>query len=670
MRTTVSSPTPYYYNYYQKHRQSWDNWFFGETTRKKIQRETITQALGFLLAIIAGICCGLIAAISLGTVFPVLAGYYWLLAAVVASGVVLEGSVYAHHLSSIFTDIVFHGFFRSIENILIINHLLKNKTMRKKLLTHYVRFAMGRIKENQSKDDANVTKGELYHLLAQCNTLSERTLKKLLLRFIQAGHSGDVSAYSHTPNLIRDIRQAYKNALRDPLIAQEIRRKKWLCSLSTVFATVAGIGLGSIMYTDALHTLAGITMLTSAAPYLAIGIALLMGFAYTFFMIYALREVVMNNLVQHFWRSLKDILRPRFMKQWDPNTSLLEKSLGWLLHMGKCLLITMPFVLLCITAVLVSISMGKLLIDSSTSTFTSLATFISDHVGSHIGHIAQWMASGEILAGRNTIQIISEIAITLFFIPSDIITTIIYGFESVKSMLQNLGKLITGQYHLWAQLNEQLAYHQEDNVLFLKTAVKACMWVVLAIFMVVHLGGEASIAGRGAKDMMGKDIKDHPEIAHSSEQALMAGQVIAYIDLILEIFTHIPFLLGGENEDHDHGAGVIDGTLNCFRNLKHAVLENHSRYHVPKPTRIAHGIRRLAHLLNIAIAEEEAQLHTPPCYSQLFHNTPYFHQRSNAHFSPFNSYKETSYNSLEKHVVGILVEKSAMEATHVHVHCC
>ena len=670
MRAFQSLPPALYYNYYQKNKDSWDQWLFGERTRKKIQQEKITKALGILLAIIAGFCCGVIAAVSLGTVFPALASYYWLLGTVLLSGVVLEGSVYGHHLSSIFTDIIFHGFFRSIENTLVIHHLLKNKDIRKKLLTHYVRLSMGRIKETQSTCSQDVTHGELYHLLAQCQMLSESALKTLLLRFIQSGDSGDVAKYSPTYDLTKAIRQTYKNALQDPLIVREIRWKKRLCTLSTLFAVVAGIGLGSIMYTDALHTLSGIAALTSSAPYLAIGIALLMGFAYTFFMIYALREVIVNDLIQHFWRSLKEVIRPTFIKQWNPNTSLLEKSLGWLFHVIKCALLITPFILLCAAAVLVSVSMGKLLIDSSTNAFTNLATFISKHVGSHVGNIAHWIASGEIIAGRNIIQVVSEVAITLFFIPSDIMTTLIYGFESVKDILQNLVKVITGQYNLWPQLNEQLAYHQEDKALFLKTGVKTCMWLVLVTFMVIHLAGEASIAGRGAEDMMGGDVKDHPEIGSNSSSALMVGQVIAYIDLILEILTHIPFLVGGESEDHDHGTGVIGGMLNFFRGIKHCVTSNHRTCSVPQPTRISHGIRELTYLVNTAIENEKTQPDTQLSYSQLFHNNPYFHQRSNACFSPFDDYKASEYNTLEKHVVGVLMERCAEAANRVHVHCC
>ena len=148
-------PTRFFYSFYyrRKNKLSWDSGLFGRRAEKKIKREKITKCLGFLLAIVAGFSCGIIAAVSLATVFPGLAGYYWLLGTVMISGIVLEGSVYAHHLSSIFTDVVFLGFFSSVEKKIIISHMLKDKKVRKLLLTHYVRFAMGRIKEKNSKSD-------------------------------------------------------------------------------------------------------------------------------------------------------------------------------------------------------------------------------------------------------------------------------------------------------------------------------------------------------------------------------------------------------------------------------------------------------------------------------------------------------------------------------------
>ena len=90
MSAFESSSLSNYYYYHQKNKKSWDYWVLGEHTRKKIQREKITWGLGFLLAIIAGFCCGIIAAVSLGSVFPVLASYYWLLGAIVLSGVILS----------------------------------------------------------------------------------------------------------------------------------------------------------------------------------------------------------------------------------------------------------------------------------------------------------------------------------------------------------------------------------------------------------------------------------------------------------------------------------------------------------------------------------------------------------------------------------------------------
>lgn len=666
MKTYIPPALPPFYYFLPKKKQAWEIELFGKRTQKKIRKEKITKFLGFTLALIAGFSCGLIAAVSLATVFPLLASYYWLLAIVTLSGIILEGSIYAHHLSTIFTDITFQGFFRSIEKHLVVKRMLNDKKVRRILLAHYLRLTMGRIKLKQDNQKPTINKVELYYLLNNCQKLSESQLTALLMHFVQAGEAGDVPVDSPTFQAVHKIRRIYQRNLELSSVQKEIKQKKIAWLFSTFFAIVAGIGLGSIMYTDALQALTGVVFLTGAGPYLAISIALLMGVSYTFFMMYALREVILNDLLSHFWTSLKKVLHPKFSHGWRHTTSWFTKIKDWLLHIVRCLLIITPFLILCATAILVSISMGKLFIESSSEAFTNLALFFSTHLDSHVGKIAYWMAYQEIFAGRNIIQLVSETAITLFFIPSDIIINIIYGFESIKGFLASLNKLIKGEYNLWGQLNEKLAYYTVDKSLCFKTGTKAILWMVLVALMVVHLGGEASVAGLGAEEMMGGNKTDPSTI---NLRAIRIGQVTAYIDLVLEIFTHLPFLVGGENEDHDHGAGVIDGTFSFFHRLK--VFIKGKKHDLPSPPRISHNTRQFMEWVNLALEEQSVNSSSvAPAYTKICEQT-YPHRRENAFTSPFDNYTvDKEYPILEEHIIGILTEKFASQEGHIKPHCC
>ena len=507
---------------------------------KRYQRWVIFSWLFALcLAIVSGFALGIIGTVAINTVLASAVASAALPVLLIVSGLVVTVGTYAYFLKESIASL-WIGLWQSVRDALLIKQLMKDTAVRQLLLRHFLRVHMSRSLNHRRTARDGIDDESLKIFASRVTAgLSEKRLEELLQLILLAARDtscrSPVNAFTHVIN--KKIQQLYT----DPAFKKEIRRKQWALTAMSMVAFIAGFAFGAVMFTHALQGLNHITLITqlgpAAVPTIAAlgagGVTLIFGF----FLMNSFRQTLLKNFIQDFIRSSYHSLRPH-----GPLTS----AKGWGKYLAQLTIKLLPFILLALALALVTYSACGLLIHSSTTALVYMAQVIP-HVIPQAAPAVQWVISHHLFSA------LSYLLIGGFFVPTHLFISFVYSSEAMQRMYKVITALFNGKFKVRDTVSARLKDYETRHGLFFKDMLRAVLVTGVVLLLTINLIGKAAVPSEFVKLETG---------------SLKLSLIIAAMDFLLQWLSAIPFLLGGKDKHHDHGAGLAGSTITV---LDHAI---------------------------------------------------------------------------------------------------
>lgn len=494
----------------------------------------IAWLIALFLSIMAGLAFSMIATIAITTVFALPIITWVLPCLLIISGLVITIGNYTHFLKSTISNL-WLGIWQSLKDEIFIKRLMKDKEVRRLLLSYFLKLQMSRSfkKDKRRKKEFNIDEETLkiYSTLVTTQ-LTENNLEQLLQNLLLTIR--DPHSQSPLHELIATIKLKQLQFEEDTLLQKSIQRKQWILTTLYGIAFIAGSAFGSVTFTHTLEGLSHFVFLTQLGPAAVPIIAAICGigitFIFGFFLMNSFRQTILRNLVQDFISSSYQSLRPN---------RPLNSFTNVFTYLGKVCLTILPFILLAAALILVTYSACGLLIHSSTTAFTYLAQLFA-HLIPFSATSVSWLIAHHFFNG------LSCFLIGAFFIPVHLSISFIYSSEALQRVYAMAKDLYQGKFNLTGRVKLRIHEYEQNYALVFKDILRTSLVALVLALLTINLLGKAAIPSEFVKIETG---------------SLKASLLIASLDFILQWLSTIPFLLGGKNKHHDHGEGVAGNAM-------------------------------------------------------------------------------------------------------------